>query len=527
MKSTFRQAGLPGFRAKYGKTNMITAVHFRTALLAVGGVLSVAVAYAQTTAEPSVDTKSDEYLLLGSPNRGAGEPWVYVNPKDPNNIIVVAMATLNRLPTGEPPIVPRTTPEGVALRIRELSVPDGSRTDVAVTWDGGKTWTYSEDHFRKILAKNRCSDSFAGAGPNGFLYLGCLAYLNPGSADYDEYGASPNGEAKIYRGGTAIARSEDKGKKWSDPVWVQPLEMKSPSLYPPSVHPIFGGAGPVDRPNFDTDASTGTIYLTGSGAAEIDPPGGGAPVRGGHVFLRASHDGGKTWGLIYPTDTPDYPGRGGSYSAAFGHLVVAYTATAAANEKCPCNVLGISQDDGRTFTHKIIPAIPPADSAAPAPGGRGGGGARGGMIAADPTKEGRYAVATTAGQKVVVQITEDGGNSWLPPVAAVDLPANASFGQHAIKYGPRGDLGLIWKQMYRDRSYDMWSSVSRDGGRSFKTVRVSHAVSPTYNPERGNFMLGDDLSSMDIDSQYLHVVWGDNRSGFEGTWYGRVPLSAY
>ena len=62
---------------------------------------------------------------------------------------------------------------------------------------------------------------------------------------------------------------------------------------------------------------------------------------------------------------------------------------------------------------------------------------------------------------------------------------------------------------------------------TFKTVRVSHAISPPYIPERGNFLFGDDLSSVDIDREFLHVVWGDNRAGFLGTWYGRVPLSAY
>lgn len=96
-----------------------------------------------------------------------------------------------------------------------------------------------------------------------------------------------------------------------------------------------------------------------------------------------------------------------------------------------------------------------------------------------------------------------------------------------MKYSPKGDLGLIWKATYADRTYDVWSAVSRDSGRSFKTVRVSHAVSPPLIPERGNFLFGDDLSSIDIDGEYLHVVWGDNRSGFLGTWYGRVPLSAY
>jgi hypothetical protein len=48
--------------------------------------------------------KSEEYLLPGSPNRGAGEPFVTVNPKDHDNIIVASMATLNHLPSGESPI---------------------------------------------------------------------------------------------------------------------------------------------------------------------------------------------------------------------------------------------------------------------------------------------------------------------------------------------------------------------------------------------------------------------------------------
>jgi hypothetical protein len=90
-----------------------------------------------------------------------------------------------------------------------------------------------------------------------------------------------------------------------------------------------------------------------------------------------------------------------------------------------------------------------------------------------------------------------------------------------------GDLGLIWKAVYQDKSFDLWSAVSRDGGHTFKTVRVSHSVSPDYIAERGNFLFGDDLSTVDLDDNYLYAVWGDNRAGFEGTWFGRVPLSAY
>jgi len=247
-------------------------------------LLSSALAYSQdrdhsSSGSPQSTTKpeSDEYLLLGNPNRGAGEPWVIVNPKDPNNILVVAMATLNRLPTGEAPIRPRLRPgapfgmgklswtsPGTLLRVKELSVPDGSLTDIAVTQDGGKTWSFGEDDFRKIFNKNRCSDSFAGAAANGTLYMGCIAYLNRGDADYAE-GYAPNGEARYYHGGSAIAWSTDKGKTWSKPVWVHPAF--SASLYAPTAKPVLEQASPWDRPVFVADASTGTIYVSGMGLA--------------------------------------------------------------------------------------------------------------------------------------------------------------------------------------------------------------------------------------------------------------------
>src|SRR5678809_15759 len=39
--------------------------------------------------------KGEEYLLIGDAVRGAGEPVIVVNPKNPNNIIVGAMANLH------------------------------------------------------------------------------------------------------------------------------------------------------------------------------------------------------------------------------------------------------------------------------------------------------------------------------------------------------------------------------------------------------------------------------------------------
>jgi hypothetical protein len=520
-------------------------------------VLSIAALSATILlSQPASAPKSEEFLLLGSPNRGAGEPIIFVNPKDANNLIVVAMATLNRLPSGETPIA-RGNPGATELRVKELSTPDGSRTDIAVTRDGGKTWTFDEDNFRDVFHKNRCSDSFSGAGPDGTLYMGCLAYLNRGDADYKD-GYAPNGEARDYHGGSAIAWSTDRGKTWSSPVWVHPDH--APTLYAPAVKPVFEQASPWDRPYFVADASTGTIYISGSGPAytvdpstvprpKIDPdlPGKGytgyppASVTRSRTFLRASHDQGRHWGVIYPMDSDEYPGGRGGFSAAHGRLVVAYGAAsvpASENAQCPCTVLGTSRDDGRTFAYRVVPPLPAtpqaamqsAEGAAPGLGGRGGRGALGGggvMLAADPTKDGRYAIARQSGQEMVISLTEDGGKTWLAPVIAAQLPAGANFGHRAMKYSAKGDLALIWKAGYADRSFDVWSAASRDGGHTFKTVRVSHAVSPPYIPDRGNFLFGDDLSSLDVDGEYVHVVWGDNRSGFLATWYGRVPLRAY
>ena len=89
-------------------------------------------------------------------------------------------------------------------------------------------------------------------------------------------------------------------------------------------------------------------------------------------------------------------------------------------------------------------------------------------------------------------------------------------------------LALKWRAIYEDRTYDIWSTISRDGGATFSApVRVSHATSPSAVPSRSAGMFGDDLQHLAVDEQNVHMVWADSRAGFQGVWYGRVPLSAY
>jgi len=332
-----------------------------------------------------------------------------------------------------------------------------------------------------------------------------------------------------------MARSTDDGRTWDNPAWVHPL--RSPQLYPPTVHPQFIDVSPVDRPMFVEDAETGTIFLTGWGEVytvdpeTLPPPGVNARVPSDAEtrfsgFIRASHDHGRTWGLIYPVSSDSYPqALGFGVGASHGDLLVAYEAGKAARQHCPpCIVFGVSKDDGKSFAYRFLPYTP--DQSTP-PESSVGAALVGVLVAADPSTAGRFAIAFRSGQKLVVTVTEDNGNNWRPPATVTELRIGVRFGHRAMKFSPGGALAVMWKDIYPDESFDTWSAVSMDQGRSFHTVRVSHARSPVAPTDRNNFMLGDDLSSIDVDGKYVYVVWGDNRAGFEGTWFGRVPLSAY
>jgi hypothetical protein len=86
----------------------------------------------------------------------------------------------------------------------------------------------------------------------------------------------------------------------------------------------------------------------------------------------------------------------------------------------------------------------------------------------------------------------------------------------------------MWRAVYADGTYDIWSALSRDGGGSFSVpVRVSHAVSPRMVPARNAGMFGDDLQHLAVDNDNVHLVWADSRAGFQAVWYGRVSFAAY
>jgi len=459
---------------------------------------------------PEAEPKSEEYLLLGNATRGAGEPMIAVDPTDPRHMIVVAMGNLQQL-HGRPATQGSTN-------LYHL-VPGSTINWLAVTHDGGVTWDIRE---QPILSGRftRCPDAFADVTKDGTFLAGCEPRETESAPDF--FGMS------------AFQVSTDKGRTWG-PV-VEMISDYGLARFAPHLKPISGAFppgdpgrvathSPWDRPFTHIDDSTGVIYgVALGGSTAIDtPPGQRRP----QAYVTASTDGGRSFGTVYAWDSPDYPqqSRGLGATAAHGVFAVIYVARrvpAAENASCPCPVLGISRDLGRTFEYRVLRHL--AD-APPAAGGRGGGLAD---IAADPTTAGRLALLQYGDARYSVSVSDDYGRTWSAFVTAGHVPDAVSLAKPAFEYSRGGVLGLVWRASYADRTYDVWAAISRDGGRTFsRPLRLSHARSPAFDRYRNAGLFGDDIQDLAMDARNLHAVWGDSRAGFQGVWYGRVALSDF
>jgi hypothetical protein len=450
---------------------------------------------------------------MGDATRGAGEPMIAVDPTNPKNIVAVAMGNLQRL-GGEAATGNMTD----AFH----AVADSTITWLAVTHDGGNSWKVGELPIRTGKF-TRCPDSFVSATADGTFLAGC----EPRETTGDFYGTS------------AFVISTDKGNTWSKPVDL--ISSYGAKKFASGLKPRIGGNSPWDRPFLYIDDSTGVIYgQAGGGETDIDTEPGRFRTQS---YITASTDKGKSFGTIYAWDSKEYPQIGrGRMTAGHGVAAVAYvarTVPASENAKCPCVVFGLTRDRGKTFIYHVLknvpaPAAPAGRSGGPAGAGRGagGGGGRGNGgvsgFAADPTKPGRFALMTGTNTEYRVSVSDDYGQTWSPFVS-VGKTANAvSLTKPSLEYSRKGVLALMWRAIYEDRTYDIWSSVSRDGGSIFSApVRVSHAASPGMVPSRNAGMFGDDLQHLAVDDQNVHMVWADSRAGFQGVWYGRVALNAY
>ena len=467
--------------------------------------------------------KSDEYLLLGSATRGAGEPMIAVDPTNPRNMIVVAMASVQHLGTKGAPALEAKGYEAIfnadpnqhfdGLTDAYHAVPNSTITQLAVTHDGGDSWKVGE---LPILSGSftRCPDPFASVLPDGSFLAGC----------------EPRETSGQFFGKSSVVVSHDHGETWSKPVDM--ISSYGAARFAPGLAPRIGGNSPWDRPFVSVDDSTGVIY----GVAE----GGQAVVSTKpetyrwESFITVSTDGGKNFGTIHAWDSKDYPelSRGAGIAAARGVVAVVYAASsapAASRTTAPCIVFGLSRDHGRTFERHVLENVPVAQPPAEKPMPMFGLGGISGL-AADPSQAGRFALLRYTAHpapEYEVAVSDDYGKTWSHFAKAGRTPDAVSLAKPWITYSPAGVLGVMWRAIHPDRSFDIWFSISKDGGHIFsEPLRVSHGVSPVANPYRNDGLFGDDIQDLVLDDDTAHLVWGDSRAGFQGVWYGSVPLSA-
>jgi len=220
----------------------------------IGVWLGIVVILASVALGRAQTFKSEEYLLLGNANRGAGEPMVAVDPTNPNNIIAVAMGSVQQL-HGKP------STQGSTNDYHQVA--KSTITWLAVTHDGGIRWDVKE---LPILSGKltRCPDSFADVTKDGVFIAGC---------EPRETASDPD-----YWGMSALMVSTDKGQTWGPVVPI--VSDYEPKRFAPGLQPVSGGFppgapsriasnSPWDRPYTRIDDSTGVIYGVAQGGSAI------------------------------------------------------------------------------------------------------------------------------------------------------------------------------------------------------------------------------------------------------------------
>jgi hypothetical protein len=448
---------------------------FLVTLLAV-----FAVTPASASGKPAPGPHSETALSANDSRSTTGEPEIALNPRNANNLFADWTTFAYPPGTSAPP---------------QMYACGGlSSMNNGVSWQPAS------------VPLTNCADAVAAFGPDGTLYAGGIVVAGittvpcgtPASIKFA-------GMCILVQSTDTLLRSTDSGQTWSAPVKAMGAASQGPFPFAPgSGHPNLT----FDRPWVDVDQSTNTVYVSGANIADHER------------FVTASTDGGQSFGTIYAVDSPTYPSGGlpsGTIAVANGVLAVVYTAAKAPGAKCPCTIFETSTDKGATFTRHIVPlqnaaAIPRA------------------FVTADTVKKGRFALAVfdKTGTENQVYVTDNSGATWHGPTQVAEAPANSRF-KPWLSFGTSGQLNLVWRTRYHNGSYDVWAATGRVQGQHGAVfsapVRVS-SVAAKYPPLSKNGE-GDDFSFVAADQQFVHVGWGDSRTGPTQFWYARIPLSNF
>lgn len=482
-------------------------VRSSVALATVGGCLLAGWA-------ASADGSAKVVLSQVSVDSGvdAGEGWVAVDPGNPNAVVVDWLATSD---------VQQST--GGDANASPLNLTRGY-CGVARSLDGGTSWTRKQLQW---AADTQTVGDPANVGPVPAPHSGNRNFPICGDP---VLGVDPHDGAMVAAAAQIASpqleqaqTSNDDGWTWSNPSEVFGIDQ--------TLNGAIGNAGsaktiPIGpgRAWMAVDPQTGAVSIN----SQED---GGVEGR----YLVVSHDDGATWTTPRPLD-PDVEGHtAGMHGSAFGILGVAYNVdptspeykapSPACSQGCrgevscpptvsPCTVFETTTDDGVSWTRYVMPLKTAAGTK---------------IVAADPTRRDRFAVLvsqpTATGSDLEVWLTNDGGKSWSGPTQTVTPAAGTTLIKPAIQFSTgsgaqpaNGAVGMVWRTVYADTSYDVSAAISTDGGTHWKSpVKLTaKGAAPAWNQ-----MSDDCACNIAVTDHSLLSVWGDGRTGSRQLWYAR------
>jgi hypothetical protein len=401
-----------------------------------------------------------------------GEPFVIVNPQNPQNIVIAWMGYkwLNK----------------IVIKSRS-------------SFDGGDSWSQAID-------MGHDQDGFTSADPS-------MAFDKSGNLflTYVDY----NKEEAV--GGVFIRKSSDGGLTWQQQVKVIDMD-DDPAKKP------------IDRPWVAIDTSDGVyqgyIYVTTMNAK-------GAQAQF-HPYLSRSFDGGQTWEpwsyiddidwysgsiIMQPMPTPIVSSQGG--------LSIIYPSWVFTQNFLPQYLLANSTDGGDTFAYNTVFESDQGVSDSLAK--------KGYLIKSNPVDPQNMVFVYLSKQfgdaDIVLIETTDGGNSWSDAIRLNDDEAASGKMQDMLwaSYDIDGDLIVCWRD--RRNSPDTGYIAASEFYAAFRdkdSVNFSSNFSLSDSIISYHDILslsGNDFMCIDLKNDTLNAVRGEARDDQSlNIWFQRMDV---
>ncbi len=402
-----------------------------------------------------------------------GEPYLKVNPDNPNHLVVAWMGFVNAT-------------QNIKIKVR-------------ASFDSGVTWSTitNLDHVQPGYTSADPSIAF---DPEGNVLI---AYIDWTGSDGDP-----------LAGGIQISKSTDGGLAFNAPIEVLNID-------------VMPAQKIIDRPWIAVDKSTtsnaGNIYITSMNAKEAAPD--------YHPFISTSTDGGNNFTLstldndnwlsgdliTSPMPTPTVQENGVFY-AVYPSFVFSQNSMAQ-------YILAASADGGATFNYQTVFASnETSTNNDPLP-------KKGYLLREDPSDINHLAFfyPSNINEDLDIYFTEtfDAGATWSATSRINDDPVANDRLQDLVwaDFNNNGDLIVTWRDRRNapesgyETASEIWAAYRPNGANTFQSNFQITDETVAYNDVLA--LAGNDFMSVQLVDQVVHTTWGDTRTGTLKIWYQR------